>query len=112
MKALVLKEVNRFEYTDVPEPEYGADDVLIDVKAVSICGSDVHGYDGGSGRRRPPVIMGHEAAGVICATGANVNIFINMTQRYSLSIAYFLKNKKHINLRYCLVTKISELYLS
>ena len=72
MKALVLKEVNRFEYTDVPEPEYGADDVLIDVKAVSICGSDVHGYDGGSGRRRPPVIMGHEAAGVICATGANV----------------------------------------
>jgi L-iditol 2-dehydrogenase len=45
---------------------------LIEVKACGICGSDVHGMDGSTGRRIPPVIMGHEASGVIAATGANV----------------------------------------
>ena len=75
MKALVLKEYLKFEYTDVPMPEYGPDDVLIQVKAVSICGSDVHGYDGSSGRRQPPVIMGHEAAGIIDKVGSDVKGF-------------------------------------
>ena len=72
MKALVLTEYDHFEYRDVPRPEVGADDVLIEVKACGICGSDVHGIDGSSGRRLPPIIMGHEAAGVICQTGSNV----------------------------------------
>jgi L-iditol 2-dehydrogenase len=72
MKALVLKEYLKFEYTDVPMPEYGPEDVLLRVKAVSICGSDVHGYDGSSGRRQPPVIMGHEASGIIEAVGSEV----------------------------------------
>ena len=44
-------------------------DVLVRVKAVAICGSDVHGYTGTTGRRIPPVIMGHEAAGVVEAWG-------------------------------------------
>ena len=57
---------------DVPEPEPGAQDVLIRVKACGICGSDVHGYDGSSGRRIPPLIMGHEAAGVVAKVGADV----------------------------------------
>jgi L-iditol 2-dehydrogenase len=72
MKALVLTEYNKFKYQDMPEPEIGPDDVLLRVKACGICGSDVHGMDGSTGRRQPPVIMGHEASGVIAKTGANV----------------------------------------
>ncbi len=70
MKALVLEEYNRFAYTDVPEPAVGPDEVLVRVRACGICGSDVHGMDGSTGRRIPPIIMGHEAAGVIDSDGA------------------------------------------
>lgn len=72
MKALVLTEYKHFEYQDVPEPEMGPEDVLIAVKACGICGSDVHGMDGSTGRRRPPLVMGHEAAGVIARVGSAV----------------------------------------
>ena len=72
MKALVLKQCNQFSYEDVPVPAAGPDEVLIQVKACGICGSDVHGMDGSTGRRRPPIIMGHEAAGVIAEVGARV----------------------------------------
>jgi L-iditol 2-dehydrogenase len=70
MKALVLKQYNQFSYEDAPVPAVGPDDVLIAVKACGICGSDVHGMDGSTGRRRPPIIMGHEAAGAIAEVGA------------------------------------------
>jgi L-iditol 2-dehydrogenase len=72
MKALVLKEYNKFAYEDVPEPQLGPSDVLVSVRACGICGSDVHGMDGSTGRRRPPIIMGHEAAGVIVRVGSSV----------------------------------------
>jgi L-iditol 2-dehydrogenase len=72
MKALVLEEYNQLAYKDMPEPEIGPADVLIDVEACGICGSDVHGLDGSTGRRIPPLIMGHEAAGVIVALGRDV----------------------------------------
>jgi len=72
VKALVLKEYNRFAYEDVPAPEPAAGEVLIAVKACGICGSDVHGMNGSTGRRRPPIIMGHEAAGVIARVGDGV----------------------------------------
>lgn len=72
MKALVLEEYKRFAHKDMPAPEPGPDEVLISVKACGICGSDVHGMDGSTGRRRPPIIMGHEAAGVIASVGAGV----------------------------------------
>ena len=75
MKALVLTEYKHLEYKDVPDPTIGPNEVLIRVKACAICGSDVHGYDGSSGRRIPPIIMGHEAAGVIEAAGADVKSF-------------------------------------
>jgi L-iditol 2-dehydrogenase len=58
---------------EVPEPEPGPQDVLIEVKACGICGSDVHGYDGSTGRRIPPLIMGHEAAGVVAKIGTEVH---------------------------------------
>ncbi|MBN1221195.1 MAG: galactitol-1-phosphate 5-dehydrogenase [Anaerolineae bacterium] len=73
MKALLLTEYNHFAYTDVPEPEIGPDDALIRVRACGICGSDIHGMDGSSGRRNPPLIMGHEAAGVIAWVGHQVS---------------------------------------
>jgi L-iditol 2-dehydrogenase len=72
VKALVLTEYNHFEYQDVPEPEFEPEDVLVEVKACGICGSDVHGMDGSSGRRIPPIIMGHEASGVIAQLGNRV----------------------------------------
>jgi L-iditol 2-dehydrogenase len=72
VKALVLKEYNRFSYEDVPVPDVGPDEVLVRVRACGICGSDVHGMDGSTGRRRPPIIMGHEAAGVIERVGERV----------------------------------------
>ncbi len=73
MKALVLTEYGRLEMQDVPPPEPAEDEVLIRVKVCGICGSDVHGIDGSTGRRIPPVIMGHEAAGIVERTGSRVN---------------------------------------
>ena len=76
MKALVMEEYKKLNYTDVPDPHIEGDrDILVRVKAVSICGSDVHGFDGSTGRRRPPIIMGHEAAGEVAAVGAGVTKF-------------------------------------
>jgi L-iditol 2-dehydrogenase len=72
MKALLLSQYRHLELTDLPTPEPGPDEVLIRVAACGICGSDVHGYDGSSGRRIPPIVMGHEAAGTIAAVGASV----------------------------------------
>jgi len=72
MKALVLEEYGKLVYGDVPSPVVGSGEVLVEVKACGICGSDVHGMDGSSGRRIPPLIMGHEAAGVIAEVGKGV----------------------------------------
>jgi 2-desacetyl-2-hydroxyethyl bacteriochlorophyllide A dehydrogenase len=72
MKALVLEKYNELFYKDVPDPEIQSNEVLVRVKACGICGSDVHGLDGSTGRRIPPMIMGHEASGVIVKTGADV----------------------------------------
>jgi L-iditol 2-dehydrogenase len=72
MKALVLEEYNKLVYKDVPDPEIKAGEVLVQVKACGICGSDIHGMDGSTGRRIPPLIMGHEASGIIVKTGADV----------------------------------------
>jgi len=72
MKALVLEEYNKLVYKEVPLPQITTDEVLVQVKACGICGSDVHGLDGSTGRRIPPIIMGHEAAGVIADVGKEV----------------------------------------
>jgi L-iditol 2-dehydrogenase len=72
MKALVLEEYNKLVYKDVDKPVPEIDEVLVEIKAVGICGSDVHGMDGSTGRRIPPIIMGHEASGVIVEIGENV----------------------------------------
>ncbi len=73
MRALVLKAYREFEVQEVPRPVAGPSDVLVRVMACGICGSDVHGMDGSTGRRRPPIVMGHEAAGVVEEVGAAVS---------------------------------------
>ncbi len=75
MKALVLEAYNKLVYKEMPEPEISENEVLVQVKACGICGSDVHGMDGSSGRRHPPLIMGHEASGIIVRTGDRVSDF-------------------------------------
>lgn len=72
MKALVLEEYNQLTYKEMPDPQLGPDDVLVQVKASGICGSDVHGMDGSTGRRIPPLIMGHEAAGIVAEVGSSI----------------------------------------
>ncbi len=73
MKSLVLTEYKRLEIQDMPVPEVGPRDVRIRVSACGICGSDVHGFDGSSGRRIPPLIMGHEASGTVESVGSEVS---------------------------------------
>ncbi len=75
MKALLLSEYKHLEVANVPTPVPEPNDVLVQVAACGICGSDVHGYDGTSGRRIPPLVMGHEAAGVVAAVGSEVEGF-------------------------------------
>lgn len=72
MKALVLEKYNELVYKDVPTPVIKNAEVLVKVMACGICGSDVHGMDGSTGRRIPPMIMGHEASGMIVETGIEV----------------------------------------
>ncbi len=73
MDALLLKNYMDLEMVQMPTPEIGDEDVLVRVRACGICGSDVHGLDGATGRRIPPLVMGHEAAGEVAATGAKVH---------------------------------------
>jgi len=75
LKALVYTKPYTFEYSDFPDPVVGDDDVLVRVKACGICGSDMHGFTGKTGRRLPPLIMGHEAAGIVEGLGKNVSGF-------------------------------------
>jgi len=75
MNALVLTENKHLELLQRPKPVPGQGEVLVQVSACGICGSDVHGYDGSSGRRVPPLVMGHEAAGTVAEAGAGVNRF-------------------------------------
>ncbi len=72
MNALVLTDYKQLALQTRPTPTPLPNDVLIRVMAVGICGSDVHGFDGSTGRRVPPLVMGHEAAGIIAEVGADV----------------------------------------
>ncbi len=65
MNALLLTAPSKLELVDQPAPSIQAGEVRVRVRACGICGSDIHGWDGSSGRRIPPLIMGHEAAGEI-----------------------------------------------
>ena len=71
MKALVYTNPNEVTYRDEPEPRRAAGEVVLDIDAVGICGSDMHAFHGRDPRRNPPLILGHELCGTIVA-GAGV----------------------------------------
>lgn len=76
MKASFLKKQGEIAVETIPVPEVAADEVLIEVTAVGVCGSDVHYY--AHGKIGPyvvhkPMILGHELSGVITAVGSNVD---------------------------------------
>ena len=76
MKALMFRAIGELSYEEVPDPKIERpDEVLVRIRAVGICGSDVHGYLGHTGRRIPPMIMGHEASGDVVAVGSAVTKF-------------------------------------
>ncbi|MEZ6074533.1 MAG: alcohol dehydrogenase catalytic domain-containing protein [Pirellulaceae bacterium] len=72
---MLLSEYKKLEVVDMPIPEVGPNDLLVEVKACGICGSDIHGWDGSSGRRVPPLVMGHEAAGIVHEVSSAVRGF-------------------------------------
>ena len=65
MKALIYDGPEAITFREIPEPIPSQDNVLIKIKAVGICGSDMHAYLGHDERRPAPLILGHEAAGII-----------------------------------------------
>ncbi|HUG11697.1 MAG TPA: alcohol dehydrogenase catalytic domain-containing protein [Opitutaceae bacterium] len=72
MKALVYHGPWQMSVEDLPQPQAGDGEVLLRSVAVGICGSDVHGFTGESGRRKPGMVMGHEAVGEVVSTGPGV----------------------------------------
>lgn len=79
MKALVKSQAGPGLWLeDVPEPEYGINDVLVRVHRTGICGTDLHIYnwDAWAAKTIPvPLVVGHEFVGEIVAVGSNVNDF-------------------------------------
>ncbi|MCB1788389.1 MAG: alcohol dehydrogenase catalytic domain-containing protein [Gammaproteobacteria bacterium] len=65
MKALVYTDTLEVQYRDEPDPVPGPGEALVKIEAVGICGSDMHAYHGQDARRVPPLILGHEAVGVV-----------------------------------------------
>ena len=73
MTALMMTAIRELELVEVPAPApEQPGEVLLRVRAAGVCGSDLHGYAGTTGRRTPPLIMGHEVTGEVVATGQGV----------------------------------------
>jgi threonine dehydrogenase-like Zn-dependent dehydrogenase len=72
MRALVLRDFYDIAVEERPDPVAGPGQVVVEVIATGICGSDFHGYSGENGRRHPGQIMGHETVGRILELGTDV----------------------------------------
>lgn len=73
MKAAVLKDLETIVIEEVPVPEPKQGEVLVQVKASALCGSDVAGYTGQHSMIKWPIILGHEASGVVAKCGLGVD---------------------------------------
>ncbi len=74
LQAVMIKP-GIIEFRDVPLPEINAGEVLIEMKRIGVCGSDIHVYHGKHPYTSYPVVQGHEVSGVIVKLGANVTGF-------------------------------------
>src|SRR5690625_3750903 len=72
MKSLVWKDANVMKVEMAEVPQIASNEVLIQVQAVGICGSEIEGYLGHNSLRVPPLIMGHEFSGDVVKIGSNV----------------------------------------
>lgn len=74
MKSAVFYGKHDLRIQDIPRPAIGPDEVLIQVKACGICGTDVHIYEGDEGAAKvtAPTILGHEFAGIVVEIGERV----------------------------------------
>ena len=70
MKALVYTQPHEMQWRDYPEPTLEPGEVIIEIKASGICGSDMHAYHGHDPRRQPGLVMGHELSGEIHASAS------------------------------------------
>ncbi|MFA5571217.1 MAG: zinc-dependent dehydrogenase [Sphaerochaetaceae bacterium] len=76
MKAAVLKKINDMEYMEVDTPTIGEQDLLVKMKAASICGTDMRIYRGRKTKGvRYPSIIGHEFSGEVVQVGNKVDTF-------------------------------------
>jgi len=75
MNAVMWTGPERMEWVEMPVPEVGPDELLIQVKTVGICGSDLEGYLGHNSLRKPPLLMGHEFSGIVMQKGDAVTSF-------------------------------------
>lgn len=75
MKAAVLEELEKLVVQEWPTPECDENSIVLRVKACAVCGSDIRIYHHGNSRVHPPQILGHEVAGEVVETGANVTKF-------------------------------------
>ena len=73
MKAAVLHQPEHLTLEEIPVPQIVDNEVLIELKACGICGTDVLAYHGGHPRVTYPRVLGHEFSGVVCRVGKKVN---------------------------------------
>ena len=85
MKAISLSEPKRIEIIDVPEPQFGPEDVLVDIRFIGLCGTDLNSYRGRLTLLTYPRIPGHEVSGVISSKGQNVPDAIKLGSQVTLS---------------------------
>ncbi len=106
MKALrKTKAAKGLEIQKVAVPSIGATDVLVRVKATSICGTDLHiyGWDRWSqGRIKPPVTLGHEFCGVVERVGENVT---------AVKSGDFVSAEMHVNCGHCHQCRLGEAHI-
>ena len=89
MKALVYEGPNKLNYTDVPDVSPAKGEVKLKIRACGICGSDVAGYQGLTGRRLEPMIMGHEFCGEVVEIGEGVTEDVQVGKVYAVYPLYF-----------------------
>ena len=68
-----LVDLEKIKLENVPIPDLGKEEVLIEIKTCGICGSDIHAYRGEHPFVHPPIVLGHEFSGIICRLGSKAN---------------------------------------